>query len=186
MTAIVAQADTSFTELVQFHAHLDVIGVAAAMLIAYFYGLRTLAERYAPRGEEAVTIGQKRLFVGGVLLMLVVSSYPIHDIGEQSLYMFHMVEHLILALVVPPGFLLRPLRNRAASAAARRVREPQVGNQRLGYSSWTSSLAAARPARSASSSTATSSSSTTVQRRWTSCPSASGTQPTSSGSSIPR
>jgi len=105
MSLIVSQASTSFGELVQFHAHLDVIGIAAAMLIGYFYGLRKLAERYAPRGEEAVTVRQKRLFVSGVALMVLVSSYPIHDIGEQSLFMFHMVEHLVLALVVPPLLL---------------------------------------------------------------------------------
>lgn len=100
-----AQASTSFGDLVQFHAHLDVIGAAAALLIGYFYGLKALADRYAPRGEVAVTSGQKRLFVAGVVAMVVVSSYPIHDIGEQSLFMFHMIEHLVLALVVPPLLL---------------------------------------------------------------------------------
>ena len=116
MNAILAQSGTSLGELVEFHAHLDVIGIAAALLIGYFYGLRVLADRYAPRGEVPVTVSQKRLFVSGVLLLLVVSSYPIHDIGEQSLFMFHMVEHLVVALVVPllllkgtPWWLLRAL-----------------------------------------------------------------------------
>lgn len=106
MFGLFAQGSTSFGELVKFHAHLDVIGAAAAMLLGYFYGLRALQGRYAPRGEVAVTRRQKTLFVGGVVLMVAVSSYPIHDIGEQSLFMFHMVEHLVLALVVPPLILL--------------------------------------------------------------------------------
>lgn len=102
---LVAQTSTSFGELVQFHAHLDVIGLAAALLIGYFYGLKVLEGRYAPRGEVAVTPGQKQLFVLGVLVMVAVSSYPIHDIGEQSLFMFHTIEHLAIALVVPPLLL---------------------------------------------------------------------------------
>ena len=100
-----AQADVGFRDIVQFHAHPDVPVAAAALLIGYFYGLRVLAERYAPRGEVAVTRGQKALFVSGVATIVIVSSWPIHDIGEQSLFMFHMVEHLGLALVAPPLLL---------------------------------------------------------------------------------
>jgi putative membrane protein len=100
-----AQADVGFSDIVQFHAHLDVLGAAAALLIGYFYGLRVLAERYAPRGEVAVTNRQKALFVSGVATIVIVSSWPIHDIGKQSLFMFHMVEHLGLALVAPPLLL---------------------------------------------------------------------------------
>ena len=29
-----------------------------------------------------------------------------HDIGDQSLFLFHMIEHLLLALAVPPMLLL--------------------------------------------------------------------------------
>ncbi len=100
-----AQAAVRLGDVVQFHAHLDVLGGAAALLIGYFYGLRALADRYAPRGEIAVTTRQKALFVSGVATIVVVSSWPIHDIGEQSLFMFHMVEHLGLALVAPPLLL---------------------------------------------------------------------------------
>ncbi len=103
---LVGQASTSLGELISFHAHLDVLGAGAALLIGYFYGLHALADRYAPRGEIAVTRRQQQLFVAGVLLMVMVSSYPIHDIGEQSLFMFHMIEHLVLALVVPPLLLV--------------------------------------------------------------------------------
>lgn len=103
---LLAQASSSFSDLVEFHAHYDVLGTGAALLIVYFYGLRNLADRFAPRGEVPVTRRQKQLFVSGVVLMTVVSSYPIHDIGEQSLFMFHMIEHLVLGLVVPPLLLL--------------------------------------------------------------------------------
>ena len=91
MSAMVAQQSTAFGELVQFHAHLDVIGIAAAMLIAYFYGLRNLADRYAPRGEIAVTTRQKRLFVSGVVLMVVVARIGVgrcrdHQRGQKAQY----------------------------------------------------------------------------------------------------
>ena len=104
-SVLIAQAGVGLGDVVQFHAHLDVLGGAAALLIGYFYGLRALAERYAPRGEVAVTGRQKVLFVSGVVTIVIVSSWPIHDIGEQSLFMFHMVEHLGLALVAPPLLL---------------------------------------------------------------------------------
>jgi putative membrane protein len=43
---------------------------------------------------------------GALALMSVVSGWPFHDIGEQSLYTVHMVEHMVLTLVVPPLMLM--------------------------------------------------------------------------------
>ncbi len=39
-------------------------------------------------------------------LMWFVSGWPLHDIGEESLFTVHMVEHIVLALVVPPLLLM--------------------------------------------------------------------------------
>ena len=88
-----------------FHVHPDVVGVAVALVGLYVFGLTRLAERHAPRGEPAVTRRQIAWFVTGIAFFLAVEMWPIHDIAEGSLYSFHMVEHLVLALVVPPALL---------------------------------------------------------------------------------
>jgi putative membrane protein len=95
----------SLTDVAAFHLHLDVIGLVVAMAVGYEYGIRRLASQHAPRGEAAVTKRQRRAFYAGIASLLVFTTWPIHDIGEQSLYMFHMVEHLVYALVAPPLIL---------------------------------------------------------------------------------
>jgi len=111
-----AGTDARLGDIVEWHPHPAVLGVAAALLAGYFIGIRRLADRHAPRGEVAATGRQQGFFVAGVIMLLLVSSWPIHDIGEQSLFMFHMLEHLVLALAVPlllllgtPWWLLRAL-----------------------------------------------------------------------------
>jgi putative membrane protein len=88
-----------------FHVHYDVLGVVGGLVIGYVYGLRRLAARHAPPGEPAVTARQVAWFSAGVFLFAAVETWPIHDIGEGSLYSFHMVEHLVIALIVPPALL---------------------------------------------------------------------------------
>jgi len=96
--------DTS--EVLDFHLHLDSWGLAISLVIGYVYGVRRLAQHHAPRGEPAITARQPWLFGLGIVLMLAVSTWPLHDIGERSLFMFHMTEHMILSLAVPPLLLL--------------------------------------------------------------------------------
>jgi putative membrane protein len=88
-----------------FHVHYDVLGVIAGLVIGYVYGLRRLGARHAPPGEPSVTRRQIAWFTTGIVLFAAVEAWPIHDIGEGSLYSFHMVEHLVLALIVPPALL---------------------------------------------------------------------------------
>ncbi len=75
------------------------------MVVLYEYGLRRLAPIHAPRGEVVVTSGQRKAFYAGILSLYVVSTWPVHDIGESSLFMFHMSEHLVFGLVAPPLLL---------------------------------------------------------------------------------
>lgn len=91
---------------IAFHIHWDVLGIVAALAFGYFYALRRLAPDHAPDGEPAVTRRQIIWFIGGLVLFFVARSWPMHDIGDQSLFLFHMIEHLILALAVPPLLLM--------------------------------------------------------------------------------
>jgi putative membrane protein len=92
-------------EAFPFHIHWDVVGLIAALLVGYVYGIRVLAAAHAPRGEPAVTRRQIAWFGFGLLVFAAVETWPIHDIGEGSLFTFHMIEHMAIALVVPPALL---------------------------------------------------------------------------------
>ena len=103
--AVDSPAAASFSDVVSFHLHLDVLGVIVAAVIGYEYAVRRLAVHYSPRGEVAVTRRQRILFYSGLATILVVSGWPLHDLGESSLFIFHMVEHLGIALIAPPLLL---------------------------------------------------------------------------------
>jgi putative membrane protein len=107
MTPILAlgQAAADTGSVVAWHPHLDTLGVVVALALFYELGLRRLHDAYAPRGEESVTRKQRITFYAGIVTLFVATSWPIHDIGEQSLFMFHMIEHLTVALIVPPLLL---------------------------------------------------------------------------------
>ncbi len=92
-------------EDIPFHIHGDTLAVLLTLAAGYVYGLRRLAPRYAPASEPAVTRRQVAWFVGGLVLFAVVRSWPVHDIGDSSLFTFHMIEHLVLTLGVPPMLL---------------------------------------------------------------------------------
>jgi putative membrane protein len=96
----------SIFEVAPFHTHFDVLGVLAAMALFYEYGVRRLAETQAPRGEVVVTLRQRIAFYASLLSLYLVSSWPVHDVGENSLFMFHMVEHLVFGLIAPPLLLV--------------------------------------------------------------------------------
>lgn len=88
-----------------FHVHWDVLGLAAAIVAGYVYGIRVLAARHAPTGTPAVTRRQIAWFASGLVAFLIVEVWPFHDIAEGSLFSFHMTEHMVLAFVVPPALL---------------------------------------------------------------------------------
>jgi putative membrane protein len=83
----------------------DVYGIAVAMIVGYEVGIRLLAPRYCPEDEEPVTTTKRVLFYAGVLVLVIGLSWPIHDLGEERLFFFHMIEHLLVALVAPPLLL---------------------------------------------------------------------------------
>lgn len=89
-----------------FHVHWDIVGLIAALVVGYAYGVRRLAAAHAPAGEPAVTRGNIAWFTAGLLLFGAVEMWPVHDIAEGSLFSFHMTEHVVLAMLVPPLIML--------------------------------------------------------------------------------
>lgn len=99
---VAAVAGTGFPP---FDPHLDVLGLVIALAIGYEYGIRRLADVYCPPDEVPVTNGKRVAFYTGLAALLLASGWPIHDLAESRLFMFHMIEHLLIALVVPPLLL---------------------------------------------------------------------------------
>lgn len=87
-----------------FHPHLDVWAVAFVLGFGYWYANARIKRHVAP-AAEGPTNRQKWQWYGAVLILLLVSGWPTHDLGDQ-LFSVHMVEHMVLSLVVPALLLM--------------------------------------------------------------------------------
>jgi putative membrane protein len=87
-----------------WHPHFDVWLVVFLLGYGYWYADRRLRQVLAPEAPPATT-GQRWQWYGALLALWLVSGWPIHDVGETALFTLHMVEHMVLALVVPPLLL---------------------------------------------------------------------------------
>ncbi len=92
---------------------LDPLQLAPVVLMAVAYGVRarTLRERGTPVPRWRVG-----LFALGIFLLLLAFASPIAAIGEQELFSFHMLQHVLIGDLAPlcllaglSGPLLRPL-----------------------------------------------------------------------------
>ncbi len=96
----------NIAEVLAWHPHWDIWAVVALAAAGYWY----MAARLGPGAEErsGERLPKRRVvaFVAGLLSLWVVSDWPIHDIGEGSLFTFHMLEHLTMTLVAAPLLLI--------------------------------------------------------------------------------
>jgi putative membrane protein len=87
-----------------WHPHFDVWLVVFVLAYGYWYADRRLRPVLAPDANRA-TAGQQWQWYGALFALFLVSGWPIHDIGETALFTVHMIEHMVIALVVPPLLL---------------------------------------------------------------------------------
>ncbi len=87
------------------HLHLDVLATVFVLGFGYAYAELRIRRLVAP-GGAAATRGQWVKWYAGVALMFIVSSWPIHDIGETALFSVHMVEHLVIVFLTAPLLLM--------------------------------------------------------------------------------
>jgi putative membrane protein len=84
-----------------FHVHLDVFavlgGLAAVYLVAARRRERATGERLEP--------GRRARFLGGVAVLLLGATWPIHDLAEGYLYSVHMVQHMLFTFIAAPLLL---------------------------------------------------------------------------------
>ena len=92
---------------------IDPLQLAPVLLAALAYGLRarTLRRRGTPMATWRVV-----LFSLGIALLLLVFASPVAAIGEEELFSFHMLQHVVIGDLAPlcllaglSGPMLRPL-----------------------------------------------------------------------------
>jgi putative membrane protein len=94
------------TALPAWQPHPDVWLLFGLTIAGYWMAISRLGPVHAPKGRPAVTALQAVSFTVGAGALLLVSSWPIHDVAEQHLLSAHMVQHMVEMMVAPPLLLL--------------------------------------------------------------------------------
>lgn len=90
----------------QRHLHPEVLLLFGGLFLGYLGLCRGVGAKLKLPGELVVTRGQRSLFGGGLLVMLLGASWPIHDVAEGYLFSVHMVQHMLFTLVATPLLIL--------------------------------------------------------------------------------
>ncbi len=118
----------------EWHPHPDLWLLVAILGGGYALLLRRVGPRHVSPGDRPASRGQVASYGAGLLALWIAGEWPLHDIGEQSLFTAHMVQHLLMTLVAPPllvlgtpGWMLRwLLRPRRLLGVARFLSRPLV------------------------------------------------------------
>jgi putative membrane protein len=85
-------------------AYPDVWLMMALLVGGYFFLTRRFAH-HAPDPSQPYTKRQLTLYMGGVAILWLGADWPMHELSENHLFSFHMLQHMLFTLVAP-GFLL--------------------------------------------------------------------------------
>ena len=89
-----------------YHFHPEVWALVLSLIAAWFYVVRVIGPKAVAPGAAIVTRRQKNYFIAAMALLYVASDWPIHDIGENYLYLVHMLQHMMLTYFLPPLALM--------------------------------------------------------------------------------
>jgi putative membrane protein len=95
----------SLLEAIPWRPHPEVWMLVVVMIGGYWWLITRIGPLVADEEETPVTGRQVLAFVSAVGSIWLVSDWPLHDIAEEALLSVHMIEHLVLALIVPPLIL---------------------------------------------------------------------------------
>lgn len=89
----------------EFHwsIHPDVVLLCIVLQVGYLYTVTQLRDLVSDAGR--VRRSQAAMFTSGVVAIYVAAGTPIHDISEQYLLSFHMLQHSLFTLAVAPLLL---------------------------------------------------------------------------------
>ena len=93
-------------EFPAWEPHPDVLLVVGGLAAGYAIALTRLGPRFVVPGAAVASRFQVWCFSLGLLAMLVVSEWPVHDLAEGYHYSVHMVQHLTFTMVSAPLLLL--------------------------------------------------------------------------------
>jgi putative membrane protein len=118
----------------RFQAHPEVWLLVVSVVAAYIYAIAVIGPRAVGPGQPIVTRRQTMWFVVAVMTLWLASDWPVHDIAEQYLYSWHMMQHMALTYFMPPMVLLATpewlarlmIGNGRAYAVLRRLCHPVV------------------------------------------------------------
>lgn len=91
--------------LPDWQPHPDVWALLLVLGGSYWYAERRLRPLVAPTAPAATGAEWMRWYVG-LAILWVAADWPVHDLAEDRLFTFHMIEHLLIGYVVPPLLLL--------------------------------------------------------------------------------
>lgn len=103
---VMAAAAAGSVDFWRWVPHPEVWLLVGGLVGLYVYAARVIGPKVVPSGTPAVTRAQRRWFTFGIVLLWAAADWPVHDIGEQYLYLVHMIQHIVLTLVVPAAMLL--------------------------------------------------------------------------------
>ena len=89
----------------RYQQHLEIWVLIVGLIIAFVYAIRVLGPKVVPNGE-VISRKQIRVFSLMIVLLLISTDWPMHDIAEEYLYSMHMLQHTILTYIIPPLALL--------------------------------------------------------------------------------
>jgi putative membrane protein len=89
----------------RYQQHLEIWVLIIGLIVAFVYAVRVVGPKVVPTGE-VISRKQIRTFVLMIVLLLISTDWPMHDIAEEYLYSMHMLQHTILTYIVPPLALL--------------------------------------------------------------------------------
>ena len=84
--------------------HPDAWLLATLLIGGYLYALAALGPKLAPGGRAATT-RQRVCFISGVVLLWLAADWPLDQLSD-SLFSFHMVQHLVFAFLAAPLIIL--------------------------------------------------------------------------------
>lgn len=90
----------------RFQSNVEVYLLVVFLVASYIYVVREIGPKAVPAGATVVSRRNVVCFVLAMLVLFVASTWPIHQIGEDYLYFFHMIQHMMLSYFLPPLVLL--------------------------------------------------------------------------------
>jgi putative membrane protein len=81
-----------------FHVHLDVFAVLGGLAVLYLVSARS----HERATGEVLEPGRRARFLGGVAVLLLGATWPVHDLAEGYLYSVHMVQHMLITFIAAP------------------------------------------------------------------------------------